>query len=447
MQVIKLFVFYLLLFNPLDVLAQNEPWNKDMPDKTDSQIIESNVNRIKKLPFDTILQSIGGRKLVLLGDQRHDVWNLITAENFIVQSFCRKQKVNFLHEGSIYQFYYNNAVQLHKTGYRIGGFDYHDIYFGITVGDDLLDSLGSQKTIDSIFIYGNDYITINIPELKLLYNDLITDLELNKKLQNRFEIDTGFIKQLITTESVFHFAVEDFKYRQNTKKNIALIDQFYDSLLHKSRTTANKFKKRMWRCVYQSTQYLYAQKDMNLEKAKAFDLEEMTKESWILRDKFLYENTKWYLDEILDTSLVTLISISSAHAIKSVDFSESVSKKIDPVYRSLGMLLKNDPATKSKLFSISIIPVTGYHGRAINYYDKLPMPPKKSTEYKIATTEPGIAYYDLNKGPSEFVMHPFANDLYIRQDWKPFYDGVIFIKDVIPNFFSKADYGKRRRKN
>lgn len=416
--------------------GQYTSWREAFGDASADNLKKNSQQKIHRLIADSILFAVGSKQIVVLGDQRHSVWESFAIKNYIIQNVCKKEKINYLHEGSIYEFYYKDCKKVFLEGKKSEFAQFKDVYFGKSLGHDLLDSLSTHGTMDSITIWGVDYLTRNISELTLLYADLVNDINTYSKIATEAKIDTGFVRRMVDIEIVNHFAIENSAYNDSAKFNLSRINFFYDILIIQKGSVAEKFKKRMWQCVNQSMQYYLAQMDMNLKKAQNFDIQEMTKPGFVLRDKFLYENIRWFLTEIVDTLKRTFISIATIHAVKSMEFGDNVTE-INPEYKPAGMLISLDKSFADKIYVISINPISGYDGMFGNYLSRISSFSKKSYENKILRSSENILFYNFWKieNQNEISIRPFSGKFVTKQKWNKFFDAIIFVKNVIPNMF------------
>lgn len=396
---------------------------------------------VEKLNIADILSKTSEKRMVVLAEKAHDQRTLFVIKNYIIESYLKTGiKINLLDESNIYELYYtNNGRLLAEKKPIMNSFYVDDVYLSRYVGQDLFDSLTNNNLMKNIEIFGFDYTPSNRMAINLLLKDLSNDNN-STTHNNLSKGELQFINTALTyyVENRNGYSIRDSLLRaiHNITEKIKLLYRvkFVDEkdLIEKRK---NLFKGKMWDCIYQSFYFIANTRDINKEKLYHEDFKEIAK--WgILRDQFLYNNIKWFIDTFLDKKNKIIISISSFHALKNTYSDKNIFKKVlTDNYVTAGTYLNRD--YKNEMYTIAIVPGKGSYGIAYGLGKLIKPPPKKSFEKKMLDSNVEIKFFDLNStkvmGDEEFLMAPTFGNNFIKTKWKEFYDGIIFIGNVCPN--------------
>jgi len=423
--------------------AQNF-WELHPPDK-DSAMFVTERKRIETLDVSELLAKSRNKKILVLAEKSHSEGTLYVAKNYVLEKLARETSFTCLVEGSIFEFYYHNAKQLHKSGKRLSAIYYNDVEFRGSLGNSLLDTLERQGLSDSINILAFSYGIGNKPAIDMLHADLEKDATTNIEGLS-IAIDRLFVKKVFDKDfEYFHRYTIYPKFLDSIKKATDHFSSFYDILLKKKHSLEEvkslKMKQRMWICVSQYFQNRFYEQSMDdVKMYEKNNFTEITKSS-ILRDRFLYSNIAWYIKDYLPPNSKVVLSISAMHALKSVNFNNDTKKNgFYPDYETVGMLINRDTLFKENTYTTAIVSSGGYTGINTLRIKKIAAPQKNSIEKKIADMGVDIGFYDLSNTKNllfkkPFSMSPFFDDKYLKAEWSNYYDGFIYVKNVLPNIW------------
>ncbi len=155
------------------------------------------------------------------------------------------------------------------------------------------------------------------------------------------------------------------------------------------------------------------------------------------KDSTMAENLIWMLNFLYPSEKI-IINVSAYHAARYSYKIEEFNECCKPAdVKTFGELMAGTPF-KDDIYSIVFVSSGGFRGIEEKEIKKLPVPKRNSIEYAFSKTKFDYAFLDFKKNKCDWLnqgifMAPFF-DRYFLANWSDIFNGIIYIRDMKPNY-------------
>ena len=427
-KVKRLSVIFLIAFSlSYQNLKSQQPVNSVAIECIESNSFPFEVNGDPK-NFSFLKSSIANKRIVILSEADYGDGTSYQVMSQMMQFLVDSLgfKVVAFDNSNVDINYFQNKIG------QTGSINAFDTYFGPNILNasyafNIVPFLQTKIKEKKIELFGLDFQMRLDSAVNGLLKETCNFLKCNDSI-----IDRTFVSLL---SNLKHFGYKAFLVDSYTR----ILSEKIDLLIAAINKTGSQNVKEIQAIIRQWMNVKYFVTWLNRRFSFANEAEDVKVTSSYLaaRDSTMAENLVWMLNFLYPKEKI-IINVSAYHASRYCYKIEDFNECCKPAeVKTFGELMAGTQF-KDDIYSIVFVSSGGFRGIEQNEIKKLPAPKRNSIEYAFSKTKFDYAFLDFKKNKCDWLNHgifmaPFF-DRYFLANWSDIFSGIVYIRDMKPNY-------------